>query len=143
MSLSAEEGTFIIYTLNGDAPDYTDDSNFTGIKYDGTPLTISETTTIQAMAVNERGTVSNIVSATYTIVTIEGAVTFDATEDKGTHTSSDPGEDQIAKEGVTIAVGNGCMDVTGSYRCYSGADFSVSSTGNKIVKTLITIPRVL
>ena len=138
VSLSAEEGTFIIYTLNGDTPDYTDDSNFTGIKYDGTPLTISETTTIQAMAVNEKGTVSNIVSATYTIVTIEGAVTFDATEDKGTHTSSDPGEDQIAKEGVTIAVGNGCMDVTGSYRCYSGADFSVSSTGNKIVKVEIT-----
>jgi len=138
VSLSAEEGTFIIYTLNGEAPDYTDDSNFTGTKYDGTPLTISETTTVKAIAVNEKGTISNIASETYTIVTIEGAVTFDATEDKGTHTSSDPGEDQIVKEGVTIAVSNGCMDVTGSYRCYSGADFSVSSTGGKIVKVEVT-----
>lgn len=71
VALTAEEGTFIIYTLNGEDPDYTDDSNYTGIKYDGTPLTISETTTIAAIAVDAKGTTSNIVSATYTVVTIQ------------------------------------------------------------------------
>ncbi len=138
VALSAEEGTFIIYTLNGEEPDYIDDSNFTGIKYDGTPLTISETTTIQAIAVNEKGVTSNIALATYTIVTIQGGVTFDVSVDKGTHTSSDPGEDQITKEGITIAVSNGCMNMRNHYRCYSGADFTISSTGTKIVKVEIT-----
>lgn len=138
VALSAEAGTFIIYTVNGEDPDYTDDSNFTGTKYDGTPLTISETTTIEAIAVNEKGVTSNVASATYTIVTIQGGVTFDASADKGTHTASDPGEDQIAKEDVTIAVSNGCMNLTNHYRCYSGADFCISSTGSKIVKVEIT-----
>ena len=138
VAMSAEEGTFIIYTLNGEDPDYTDDSNYTGIKYDGTPLTISETTTIAAIAVDAKGTTSNIVSATYTVVTIQGGVTFDASADKGTHTSSDPGEDQVAKEGVSVTVSNGCMNLTNQYRCYAGADFTVSSTGTKIVKVEIT-----
>lgn len=69
------EGAKILYTIPaGQDPEYTDDDNYTGVFYDGTPLTISKTTTIKAMAV-KNGKVSSIVTATYTIVTVEHAGT--------------------------------------------------------------------
>ena len=67
----ATEGAKILYTIPaGEDPVYTDDSNYTGVFYDGNPLTISRTTTIKAMAVKD-GKTSSIVSATYTIKEIE------------------------------------------------------------------------
>ena len=67
----ATEGAKILYTIPaGQDPVYTDDSNYTGVFYDGNPLTISKTTTIKAMAVKD-GKTSSIVSATYTIKEIE------------------------------------------------------------------------
>ena len=69
------EGAKILYTIPaGQDPEYTDDDNYTGVFYDGTPLTISKTTTIKAMAVKD-GKVSSIVTATYTIVNVEHAGT--------------------------------------------------------------------
>ena len=69
------EGAKILYTIPaGQDPEYTDDDNYSGVFYDGTPLTISKTTTIKAMAVKD-GKVSSIVTATYTIVTVEHAGT--------------------------------------------------------------------
>ena len=65
-------------------------------------------------------------------------VTFDAATDKGTKTASDPGEDQITKDGVTIAVSNGCMNLTDQYRCYKGATFTVTSTAGNITKVEIS-----
>ncbi len=65
-------------------------------------------------------------------------VTFDATVDKGTRTTTDPGEDKITKDGVTISISNGCMDIDDHYRCYAAADFTVSSTTDKIMKVEIT-----
>ncbi|MBE6259697.1 MAG: hypothetical protein E7107_02560 [Prevotella sp.] len=65
-------------------------------------------------------------------------VTFDAATDKGTRTSSDAGEDQITKDGVTIAVSNGCMNLTDQYRCYKGATFTVTSTAGNIAKVEIS-----
>ena len=63
----ATEGAKILYTIPaGEDPVYTDDSNYTGVFYDGNPLKISKTTTIKAMAVKD-GKTSSIVSATYTI----------------------------------------------------------------------------
>ena len=43
----------------------------------------------------------------------ESVVTFDASEDKGTRTTENAGEDQITKDGVTIAISNGCMNQKG------------------------------
>ena len=43
-------------------------------------------------------------------------VTFDASVDKGTRSTDNPGEDQITKDGVTIAFSNGCMNLTDQYR---------------------------
>lgn len=71
-------------------------------------------------------------------VSAQTTVTFDATVDKGTHTSSDPGEDQITKDGVTIAVSNGCMNLTDQYRCYKNATFTVTSTAGNIQKVEMT-----
>lgn len=66
------EGAKILYTIPDGSTDpaYTDDNNYTGVFYDGTPLTIRATTTIKAMAVKD-GKTSNIVTATYTIAELE------------------------------------------------------------------------
>lgn len=62
------EGAKILYTIPaGQDPVYVDDENVTGVWYDDTPLEITRTTTIKAMAV-KNGQTSNIVTATYTIV---------------------------------------------------------------------------
>ena len=72
VALSCEtEGAKILYTIPaGEDPVYTDENNYTGVFYDGNPLTISKTTTIKAMAVKD-GKTSSIVTATYTIVNVE------------------------------------------------------------------------
>ena len=138
VTLNAEAGSFIIYTLNGEEPAYTDDTHYTGTKYDGNALTVDKNTTIKAIAVNEKGNTSYIASATYTIVYVQGEVTFDALEDKGTCTPEEPGEDQVTKDDVTIAVSYGCMNLNTQYRCYAGANLTISSAGSKIVKVEIT-----
>ena len=78
VALNAEDGSFIIYTLNGEEPAYTDDTHYTGTKYDGSELTISETTTIKAIAVNEKGKTSSIATATFSIVNTEGRGTVES-----------------------------------------------------------------
>lgn len=68
VAMTCEEGAKILYTIPaGQDPEYIDDENYTGVFYDGTPLTITQPTIIKAMAV-KNGKTSNIVTATYTIV---------------------------------------------------------------------------
>jgi hypothetical protein len=63
VSISCEtQGTTIYYTLDGSTPD--DES----IQY-STPITVSETKTIKAIAYDSNDNTSNVASATYTIVT--------------------------------------------------------------------------
>jgi len=79
VALSCEtEGAKILYTIPaGQDPEYTDDNNYTGVFYDGTPLTISQNTTIKAMAVKD-GKTSSIVTATYTIIYTRGKGTAES-----------------------------------------------------------------
>ena len=72
VAMSCEtEGAKILYTIPaGQDPVYVDDSNYTGVFYDGNPLTISQTTTIKAMAV-KNGKTSSISTAVYTIKQLE------------------------------------------------------------------------
>lgn len=64
-------------------------------------------------------------------------ITFDPTTDKGTCDSSNPGADQVTKDGVTIAVSNGCMNLQDQYRCYKSQTFTVTSTVGNITKVQI------
>ena len=74
------EGAKILYTIPaGQDPEYTDDENYTGVFYDGTPLTIEQTTIIKAMAVKD-GKTSSIVTATYTIKEIDELSVAEALE---------------------------------------------------------------
>ena len=50
-------------------------------------------------------------------------VTFDASEDKGTRGSDNPGEDQITKDGITIAVGMNRTDTVGISIMGNGCQF--------------------
>ena len=65
-------------------------------------------------------------------------ITFDASADKGTCDASNPGADQVTKDGVTIAVSNGAMNLTDQYRCYKSATFTVTSTVGNIQKVEIS-----
>ena len=138
VSFEHEQGCTVLYTLNGEDPTYTDGTHYTGTLWDGSPLNIAQTTTVKAIAVSGDGKSSAVAAATYTIVCIQGDVTFEAKTDKGSRTSTDPGEDMITKDGFTIAVSNGCMGLDNHYRCYAGAGMTFTSIGNKIVKVEIT-----
>ena len=78
VAMSCEEGAKILYTIPaGQDPVYVDDENVTGVWYDGTPLEITRTTTIKAMAVKD-GKTSSIVTAKYTIVNTTGKGTVES-----------------------------------------------------------------
>jgi len=65
-------------------------------------------------------------------------ITFDASTDKGTCDASNPGADQVTKDGVMIAISNGAMNLTDQYRCYKGSTFTVTSTVGNITKVEFT-----
>ena len=78
VAMSCEEGARILYTVAvGNDPEYIDDENYTGVFYDGNPLTVSKSTIIKAMAV-KNGKTSSIVTATYTIVNTTGKGTVES-----------------------------------------------------------------
>ena len=53
------------------------------------------------------------------------------------------GAPQVTKDGVTIAVSNGAMNLTDQYRCYKSATFTVTSTVGKLKTVLFVVSTLL
>ena len=68
----------------------------------------------------------------------QAVVTFDASVDKGTHDAQNPGADQVSKNGITVAISDGAMNLTDQYRCYKNATLTVTSTEGNIAKVEFT-----
>lgn len=75
LTLSAPEADLIMYTLDGSDPSF--ENNVGEIYEEGTPIHISETTTVKAIALDADANASRVVSATYTIATLVGDGSFE------------------------------------------------------------------
>lgn len=75
LTLSAPEADLIMYTLDGSDPSF--ENNVGEIYKEGTPIHISETTTVKAIALDADANASRVVSATYTIATLGGDGSFE------------------------------------------------------------------
>ena len=75
LTLSAPEADLIMYTLDGSDPSF--ENNVAEIYKEGTPIHISETTTVKAIALDADANASRVVSATYTIATLGGDGSFE------------------------------------------------------------------
>lgn len=80
ITITAADGCKIYYTLDGQNP--TDDVDDGSTKLYTAPFTVSETTTVKAIAFDADDNKSNIVTETYTIVTL-----LDGAEGEGTEAS--------------------------------------------------------
>ena len=70
---------------------------------------------------------------------VEGAIVFDAAVDLGSQASGSSGEDQVSKNGVTIAVSpTGSFGNGQQFRVYKGSTFTVTSTVGDITKIVVT-----
>ncbi len=65
-------------------------------------------------------------------------ITFDASVDKGSRDANNAGADQVVKEGVTVAISRGAMNLTDQYRCYKGETMTITSTVGEITNVEIT-----
>lgn len=73
LTLSAPDASMIMYTLDGNDPSF---ENEVGEIYDE-PIHISTTTTVKAIALDADDNASDVVSATYTIVALDGDGSFE------------------------------------------------------------------
>lgn len=134
--MTCEEGARILYTVaDGRDPVYIDDENVTGIFYDGTPLEITRSTIIKAMAV-KNGQTSSIVTAEYTIVNTTGKGTA---EDPFTVADALMVIDALDNGATTadeyIIKGN-VMEVTDISTQYGNATFTIADAAGGDVLTV-------
>lgn len=71
LTLSAPDADLVMYTLDGTDPSF--EEGVGELYEEGAPIHISETTTVKAIALDAEGNASRVVSATYTILTIEAS----------------------------------------------------------------------
>ena len=69
-------------------------------------------------------------------------VTFDASVDKGSFDSSNPGSDQVMKDRVVVLISKGAMNLTDQYRCYKNETLTIRSLDGNIKKAVITCTAV-
>ena len=124
VSISADAGATVYYTLDGTTPDSS--SN----QYDGAAITITETTTIRAIAVASNKPDSNVAEGTYTILDPQSDPTF----------SPDPNVSYTEATDITISADTGAtifytltVDGTTSPEVEYTGPFTIDEDGQTII----------
>ena len=134
--LTCEEGAKILYTIPaGQDPVYVDDENVTGEWYDGTPLEITRTTTIKAMAVKD-GKTSGIVTAKYTIVNTTGKGTVESPFSVADALLVIDALDNGQKTADEYVIKGSVTEVTEISLDYGNATFKIADAGSADVLTV-------
>ena len=138
VAMSCEtEGAKILYTIPaGQDPVYVDDSNYTGVFYDGNPLTISQTTTIKAMAV-KNGKTSSISTAVYTIKQLEEVNVAKAIEIVNALENGKTTEDVYQVKGIIVGAPDFQRDKDN--KLYGNVNFTMSD--GDVSTALLTVIR--
>ena len=136
VAMSCEEGARILYTIPaGQDPVYVDDENVTGEWYDGTPLEITRTTTIKAMAVKD-GKTSSIVTAKYTIVNTTGKGTVESPFSVADALLVVDALDNGQKTADEYVIKGSVTEVTEISLDYGNATFKIADAGSADVLTV-------
>ena len=136
VAMSCEEGAKILYTIPaGQDPVYVDDENVTGEWYDGTPLEITRTTTIKAMAV-KNGKTSSIVTAKYTIVNTTGKGTVESPFSVADALLVVDALDNGQKTADEYVIKGSVTEVTEISLDYGNATFKIADAGSADVLTV-------
>ena len=136
VAMSCEEGARILYTIPaGQDPVYVDDENVTGEWYDGTPLEITRTTTIKAMAVKD-GKTSSIVTAKYTIVNTTGKGTVESPFSVADALLVIDALDNGQKTADEYVIKGSVTEVTEISLDYGNATFKIADAGSADVLTV-------
>ena len=136
VALTCEEGAKILYTIPaGQDPVYVDDENVTGEWYDGTPLEITRTTTIKAMAV-KNGKTSSIVTAKYTIVNTTGKGTVESPFSVADALLVIDALDNGQKTADEYVIKGSVTEVTEISLDYGNATFKIADAGSADVLTV-------
>ena len=136
VALTCEEGAKILYTIPaGQDPVYVDDENVTGAWYDGTPLEITRTTTIKAMAVKD-GKTSSIVTAKYTIVNTTGKGTVESPFSVADALLVVDALDNGQKTADEYVIKGSVTEVTEISLDYGNATFKIADAGSADVLTV-------
>ena len=136
VAMSCEEGARILYTIPaGQDPVYVDDKNVTGVWYDGTPLEITRTTTIKAMAVKD-GKTSSIVTAKYTIVNTTGKGTVESPFSVADALLVIDALDNGQKTADEYVIKGSVTEVTEISLDYGNATFKIADAGSADVLTV-------
>ena len=136
VAMSCEEGARILYTVAvGNDPEYIDDENYTGVFYDGNPLTVSKSTIIKAMAV-KNGKTSSIVTATYTIVNTTGKGTAESPFSVADALLVVDALDNGQKTADEYVIKGNVTEVTEISLDYGNATFKIADAGSADVLTV-------
>ena len=136
VAMSCEEGARILYTVAvGNDPEYIDDENYTGVFYDGNPLTVSKSTIIKAMAV-KNGKTSNIVTANYTIVNTTGKGTVESPFSVADALLVIDALDNGQKTADEYVIKGNVTEVTEISLDYGNATFKIADAGSAVVLTV-------
>jgi len=148
VTITAEEGLTVYYTIDGTDPT-TESSVYSE------PITISATdatvtATVKAIAVDAEGNVSDIVSATYSVYVVKpmevpaGCVGFDFVMNPWGYTLGENLTSPVVQDGVTFSFEGGSTPTRmwsynggGQLRVYKGAVLTFTAPAGKIITSMV------